>query len=347
MAISAVGYADDILLMSESPELMNKLLKICEEYGHTHDIKWNPKKTTALIVGVTKISSKSRRPLALTLCGQSIERVASFKYLGYEIEEKCRQSPQVAKNIMKAAGSLFALRLAGIFNKWMAPQTKSFLYKTYCRPVLFYGLEIGTLLVGEAKKLQRAENMMVKMFLHLPSRTKATEINYAIELEPVTNALTVARANFLKRISTNSIVRSLLITALIDQKKANNKIHRYVDEIREMIGPTCHRPMEPAGMLAEITRSSLLLASDLKLANETAREQENVKRIRKLLGDGSWKNPQQLSDDTIEFMEMIRAFDHTKLLDRCIKETTRRSGIKALSISESESDPNLNETFSD
>jgi hypothetical protein len=72
-----------------------------------------------------------------------------------------------------------------------------------------------------------------------------------------------------------------------------------------------------------------------------------VKRIRKLLGDGSWKNPQQLSDDTIEFMEMIRAFDHTKLLDRCIKETTRRSGIKALSISESESDPNLNETFSD
>ena len=71
------------------------------------------------------------------------------------------------------------------------------------------------------------------------------------------------------------------------------------------------------------------------------------KRLRKLLGDGSWKNPQQLSDDTIELMEMIRALDYTKLLDRRVNETIRRSRIRAASPFQSEFGPSLNETFLD
>ena len=62
-----------------------------------------------------------------------------------------------------------------------------------------------------------------------------------------------------------------------------------------------------AEMLAEMTRSSLMLASNLKRAFSTACEQENVKQLRHLLDDGSWKNHQQLSDDKIELLEIIKA----------------------------------------
>ncbi len=49
MRICAAMYADDLLLMSETKENVNDLLKIAESYGISHGMRFNPDKTELLV----------------------------------------------------------------------------------------------------------------------------------------------------------------------------------------------------------------------------------------------------------------------------------------------------------
>ena len=45
------GYADDIVLLAPTVFSLNKLYSICKQYGHSHNIDFNPQKSKLLIFG--------------------------------------------------------------------------------------------------------------------------------------------------------------------------------------------------------------------------------------------------------------------------------------------------------
>ena len=47
----AFGYADDIVLLAPTVFSLNKLYSICKQYGHSHNIVFNPQKSKLLIFG--------------------------------------------------------------------------------------------------------------------------------------------------------------------------------------------------------------------------------------------------------------------------------------------------------
>ena len=47
----AFGYADDIVLLTPTVFSLNKLYNICEQYGHSHNIVFNPQKSKLLVFG--------------------------------------------------------------------------------------------------------------------------------------------------------------------------------------------------------------------------------------------------------------------------------------------------------
>jgi hypothetical protein len=56
----AVLFADDIILLCKTKELLNKALAICDEYGKRFEIKYNPEKTKYMVFGTKK--QRSERP---------------------------------------------------------------------------------------------------------------------------------------------------------------------------------------------------------------------------------------------------------------------------------------------
>ena len=78
--INHLMYADDLVLLAPSASGLNKLLRICEDYGVSHDIKYNPVKS-AVMCFRSKILVGSHLP-TFHLCGTPIKEVCNIKYLG-------------------------------------------------------------------------------------------------------------------------------------------------------------------------------------------------------------------------------------------------------------------------
>ena len=65
--INNIFYAYEILLVSKTPEELNDLLKITEEYGKRYEIKFNSEKTNFMILCNSRISKIFNEPVYL-LC---------------------------------------------------------------------------------------------------------------------------------------------------------------------------------------------------------------------------------------------------------------------------------------
>ena len=48
LILRAFGYADDIVVLAPTIDALNKLYDICNKYGNSHNIKFNPQKSKLL-----------------------------------------------------------------------------------------------------------------------------------------------------------------------------------------------------------------------------------------------------------------------------------------------------------
>jgi hypothetical protein len=98
--INNLFYADDILLIANTKEEMNKLLIKTEEFGNKLEIKFNPEKTTYVVVGSIK---KLPDELRFIKFGPAmVECSHSLKYLGVIIENGCLSDDHVSSRISSA-----------------------------------------------------------------------------------------------------------------------------------------------------------------------------------------------------------------------------------------------------
>ena len=64
----------------------------------------------------------------------------------------------------------------GIYSNLISAEMKANLYKTYCRPILYYGIENLMMTEIEKKKLQTTEANIVKRSFELSSKVKTTNL---------------------------------------------------------------------------------------------------------------------------------------------------------------------------
>ena len=99
--VNNLVYADDLALLSPSVKGLDRLLDICEGYGKDNDIKYNPKKSTTMIIRSEWY--KNVHFPAFKLNGEDLKEVTQTKYmhLGHilthdltddkDVLRKCRQ----------------------------------------------------------------------------------------------------------------------------------------------------------------------------------------------------------------------------------------------------------------
>ena len=94
-------YADDLVIFAPSIRGLNKLIKICEDYGKANDIIYNSKKSVTMTIRC-KMCKELKFPL-FTLNGIEMKEVTEFKYLGHILTNDLSDD----KDIMRQRKHLF------------------------------------------------------------------------------------------------------------------------------------------------------------------------------------------------------------------------------------------------
>ncbi len=158
IVVKLLLYANDLALMSENPQGLQKQIDVLSEFCVERQLVINVSKTKVVVFEKCRSAAPK-----FTYRGTTIERVQSFRYLGLELHSTRRKV--VAIDNLTAAGkkALFALchkcNDLGITD----PEVMCQLFDSLIRLVLSYACEVWIGCTG-AKGLQQAEQVH-RMFL--------------------------------------------------------------------------------------------------------------------------------------------------------------------------------------
>jgi len=147
--IKCIRFADDMALLAENENIMNRMLaelnESCEKYG----MKINANKTKSMMIG------RNPRKINVTTGGKTIEQVDSFKYLGCTISSDMTCGHEVKIRIAMAKEAFNRRR--NVFCGPLDKDLRKRLVECLVWSVALYGAETWTLRRNEEKRLEAFE----------------------------------------------------------------------------------------------------------------------------------------------------------------------------------------------
>ena len=202
--IKIIVYAGDIVLLSDSIIGLNRLLTVTENYGKKWEIKFNPSKTMYMAFGGVK--DNGQKPI---FDGIEIERVKVVKCLGIWINDKLTN---INHQTNRKKGTMARLKapedVLGTSN--LPPYIKTFLYQSFARPVLYYGLEPIMMNLTERRDVQTLESTIIKHMVGLSKYSKSTELLYAVDMEKTELFLNKSKCSFFIRLLENDYTKKVV-----------------------------------------------------------------------------------------------------------------------------------------
>ena len=139
ITVSALGFADDVLLIADDPSKLQALLDICGTWSSQNEMPFNIKKCKVLVLNA------ALKGLSFKLTGAPLELVKETKYLGVIFSRSRLTSlygSHLAKVIERAEVRANAIRHMGFPRDGLRPQTAVSMYKALVRPILEYAAEV-------------------------------------------------------------------------------------------------------------------------------------------------------------------------------------------------------------
>ena len=156
----ALGYADDLVLLSPSRDGLQRMLNICERYGDEYDMRFNAGKTKCMLMSNT-LYCNNIAPLRLS--GHDLSWVKSFEYLGIHVTPDLKDRSDIMckrgrfiSNVNNLLCS-FSTVQCNLLNK---------LFDSYCTS--FYGCQTWSLKDSNLRKLTTAYNIALPKIWQLP-----------------------------------------------------------------------------------------------------------------------------------------------------------------------------------
>lgn len=142
--VNHLMYADDIALCSPSSLGLSRLLKICEDFGVRHDVKYNAKKSFIMEIRSARLKSADLPVFYLNNAALSVTK--STKYLGHifmdnlsddlDIGRQCRQIYAQGNVILRKFGRCSIDVKVQLFRSYCTPMYTAQLWWSYSKRVL-------------------------------------------------------------------------------------------------------------------------------------------------------------------------------------------------------------------
>ena len=161
MFCGAVGYADDLLLLSPSRSAMESMLKICENYAEENNLEFStdpdPVKSKSKCIFMQGHMRQSK-PVNLKLYGVDLPWVRTACHLGHELSEDCNMEQD-----MKVKKAEFVKKSTDIREAFSFAQPNQVLkaVNTYCGSL--YGAMTWCLFSDKARQVFNCWSTCVKL----------------------------------------------------------------------------------------------------------------------------------------------------------------------------------------
>jgi hypothetical protein len=195
----------------------------------TWKIKMNADKTNYMVFGKEVVVDNG-----IFIGKDRIERVTMIKYLGVYIDDKLRLAQHQSEKTKQLLKSTYSLYSIGLMNNCMDVTTKSYIYKTYCRPILTYGWEFLETSEKTIKTMRTDECKCLKRILGVQKTAKNSLVYNALEITEPLNQIYVMKVKFSERLEKNELTRNLLknLNVMFDLKEL--KTNSIVNDMKNL-----------------------------------------------------------------------------------------------------------------
>ena len=210
ITISALGFADDLLLISDTPEKLQKLIIICETWSKINHMPFK--------ISKCKIMALNRLPpdVVFKLFGNVLQIVNCHKYIRITLSTRNITNLYVDhfnSVLDKAKKRLRQIKHVGFTRDGLRPETALKLYKLLIRPILEYGGQILTYvytyvksirskvksldeITGFVKKLEHFQTQALKNLLGAPKSTSPAIVRLFAGVEPFSSRLDLLKLRY-------------------------------------------------------------------------------------------------------------------------------------------------------
>lgn len=174
LSIRLLMYADDIIILADDVDVLQKMIEQLSSYCKLWNLSINLEKSKIMVF---RKGGKLARNEKWTLDGEEIDIVNSFKYLGMILTPGLTFKTHLLERIEKSKGSLNSVWGNFMGKRYINLSSKYNLFKAVARSIYSYGCQIwGYLNFEETDRLQR---YFIKKLFNLPDCTP----NYQLHLE--------------------------------------------------------------------------------------------------------------------------------------------------------------------
>jgi len=204
MVIGILMYADDLILIVDTTINMQTQLDTIGIQGANDDIKFNPKKSVMLIFNC-------KEPVEFKLNGDIVPIVNDTRYLGYQLSNNTNNMIHLKNRESKCIAKIAKLKTLGLISSNMSPQARAFLFKTYLRPLINFGIDNCDLDENELTALKRIEGNALKALVGLNKEMKSTGLFSALNVDLTGTKVIKDKLNLFTRLCNNEMSNNLLI----------------------------------------------------------------------------------------------------------------------------------------
>ena len=188
--VASFLYADDIALVADSPDHLQRLLDLCSAHAQSHGYRFAPDKCVHVAAGPSS-------PVVLE--GRPIPQASSFCYLGVEFGATgIMQSVHARARVDALDRPLSLLRSLGFNGVGLSAVTRRALYHTFLRPVLEYGVPLLPN-VHPLQTLQHAQTRALRFMFSTPPATSTDAVHFLAGVHPMATRASLLRAAWLRR----------------------------------------------------------------------------------------------------------------------------------------------------
>ena len=199
--LGILGYTDDSLLLAPSLDTLQDMLKVCEEYAQSHNLRFSTDRNPSKCKTKCMAFLIRDRPLPpLQLCGNPLPWVSSGKHLGITIDNKI----DGMKGDLKKKRAEYIDKNNEILQEFgfSHPKTKILINSIYnCH---LSGSCLWDLFSKEAVQLESTWNLSMKLMMDLPRGTHRRLIEPLSEVTHIKTVLMKRFLNFVQQIKKSS-----------------------------------------------------------------------------------------------------------------------------------------------
>ena len=210
LTISALGFADDIVLIADQPDHLQQLLLICQTWAVTNKMSFNLDKCNVMVF------NRKQGNLHFYLAGEELDIVQKYKYLGIVLTSSGPQNTlykeHFTKIMEKAKRRIQCIKHLGYHKDGLRPETAIKMYKVLVRPLLEYGAQVMTYrryylhssgapvsvdkLTFFMKDLEHFQTQALKNLLHCPRNASPSIVRLFAGVEPIASRIDMLKLRY-------------------------------------------------------------------------------------------------------------------------------------------------------